>query len=207
MTATLSLPTSFDEMAQAMFRCEQTKGQSVYQHGRSVYDHICTLIDALKNNQELPKSSWRLPDWIFDYKDQILNNLHSEEILQLYTLYHDCGKSFCKEIDENSKAHFPDHANVSREVWLSVGGDPVVGDLIGWDMILHTANAEEIQQWLLEWTPQDACTLLLAALAEIHSNAKMFGENGIDSVSFKMKYKNLDRRGKQICKCLFGDKK
>ena len=69
-------------------------------------------------------------------------------------------------------------------------------------VVIHTATAEEIDKKLEEdWTEQDACTLLLAALAEIHSNAKMFG--GIDSTSFKMKWKQLDRRGKQICKKLF----
>ena len=206
MTITLSLPASFDEMVQSMFRCEQTAGQSVYQHGRSVYDHLCLLIDALKKNQELPKSSWKLPDWIFDYKDQILNSLHSEEILQLYTLYHDCSKPFVLEIDEHGKKHFPNHASMSREIFLSVGGDPIVADLMGWDMDLHTLSAEEIQSRCEnDWSVSDTCTLLLVSLAEIHSNSKMFG--GIDSTSFKMKYKTLDRRGKQICKHLFGDKK
>jgi hypothetical protein len=46
-------------------------------------------------------------------------------------------------------------------------------------------------------------TLLVAALAEIHSNAQLFG--GIESVSFKSKWKNWDRRGKQIMK-IFGEK-
>jgi len=42
----------------------------------------------------------------------------------------------------------------------------------------------------------EAATLLLTALAEIHSNAEMFG--GIESTSFKIKWKQLNRRGKKI---------
>jgi hypothetical protein len=45
-----------------------------------------------------------------------------------------------------------------------------------------------------------AVTLLLAGLAEIHANAEMF--NGFDSPSFKIKYKQIDRRGRAICKFL-----
>ena len=43
-------------------------------------------------------------------------------------------------------------------------------------------------------------SLLLAGLAEIHSNAEMFG--GLDSVSFKIKWKQINKRGKAICKLL-----
>lgn len=68
-------------------------------------------------------------------------------------------------------------------------------------MVIHTASAQEIDQYLQIWAPQDACTLLLAALAELHSNAKLFG--GSDTTSFKSKFKQIERRGNQICKFLF----
>jgi hypothetical protein len=70
-------------------------------------------------------------------------------------------------------------------------------------MAIHTANADEIAKLCVEWDVEDAMTLLVAALAEIHSNARLFG--GIDSVSFKSKWKNWDRRGKQIIKTFFGE--
>jgi hypothetical protein len=38
--------------------------------------------------------------------------------------------------------------------------------------------------------------LLLTGLCELHSNAQMFG--GIDSTSFKIKFKQLERLGKKV---------
>lgn len=201
MTTTISLPTNFDDMVKAMLKCEQTKGQSVYQHGVSVYKHLQQLIAHIKNDEDL--IDWKIPTWLLKYGKQIVDNLHQDEDLSLYCLYHDCGKPFCKTIDENGKVHFPNHAEVSKDVWLSVGGSQIVANLIGDDMVIHTASSEEISEKLKEWSMQDACALLLIALAEIHSNAKLF--NGIDSQSFKTKFKTIERRGNQICKFLFGE--
>jgi hypothetical protein len=50
-----------------------------------------------------------------------------------------------------------------------------------------------------------AISLLITGLAEIHANAEMFG--GIESTSFKMKYKQINRRGKQIIKILKEEEK
>ncbi len=179
---------NFDDMVAAMLKTEQTPGQSVYQHGLSVQQHFLELIDNPIDR--------KLPDWFLQNKEELLNNLHPQEIINLYLLHHDCGKPLCKTI-EDGKTHFPNHAQVSKETWLSVGGDPIIANLIGWDMILQ-ANASEIDEYLKVWTKQDAYTLLLASLSELHSNAKMFG--GTTSDSFKIKFKQIDRRGKQICK-------
>jgi len=188
---------SYQDLAVAMLKCEQTQGQSVYQHGLSVSQHYRELIE-----ENLNPSGWRIPSFFSEYKDHILANLHPIEVASTYLLYHDCGKPFCREVDENGKVHFPNHAEVSKKVFLEASGDSLVADLIGYDMILHTASSEEIQKLCeTEWTAKTACTLLLAALSEIHSNAKMFG--GIDSTSFKCKWKTIERRGKQICKHFF----
>lgn len=191
-------PTPFQKLVVAMLKCEQTPGQSVYQHGVSVNHHFEDLISVLSQGGD---SDWRLPEWAVTYADDIIKNIHPSEITSVYLVYHDAGKSECKVIDENGKVHFPNHAAVSKRVFLEAGGDPVVANLIGWDMVLHTAKAEEIEEYCKIWTKQDAATLLLAALAEIHSNAKMFG--GIESASFKIKWKQLERRGKQVCKHFF----
>ena len=66
-------------------------------------------------------------------------------------------------------------------------------------MVLHVASAEEIET--MEWSCRDACTLLVTALAELHANSTMFG--GVDSTSFKMKWKRLDQRCKQLVRRFF----
>jgi len=189
--------TSFQDLAVAMLKCEQTKGQTVYQHGVSVRNHF----DELINNPCGDK--WRLPDWLFDYKDQILMNLHNEDIITEYLIFHDCSKPFCREVDSEGKVHFPNHAELSKKLFLEAGGNSTSANLVGWDMEIHTASSIEIENWCKIWTVKDACTLLLASLAEVHSNARLFG--GISSISFKSKFKQIDRRGRQICKHYFGE--
>ena len=54
-----------------MKSCEQTKGQSVLQHGESVRDHLFDIINHLRNNDPL-KYKWKLPDWLYDNKNKII---------------------------------------------------------------------------------------------------------------------------------------
>lgn len=202
MKLTKELPSNKDAMIQAMQQCEQTKGQTVYQHGLSVKDYACELIDHLRDGNDL-KYEWRLPDWIFRYKEELLNNIDCH--FYDYLLYHDCGKPYCRIVDDNlGTIHFPDHAKTSKFIWTSIGGNELVGLLIGYDMIIHTATAVEVQSYCEEWDIHIACMLIIAALAEIHSNAVMFG--GIEAVSFKSKWKKVTKRCKQICKLFFGDR-
>lgn len=178
-----------------MQRCSQTKGQSVLQHGFSVNDFFHDLVS------DAPRRQWRLPDWFIQHREQLLTSLHPIDIIDRYTVYHDCGKPYCLDLDDIGQ-HFPDHANISKNIYLALTRDQTVADLIGWDMVLHTCTAKELEQYLSIWSPQDAATLLLVALSEIHSNAAMFG--GIESTSFKIKWKRLNKRGRQVCKYLFG---
>jgi hypothetical protein len=199
-------PRTREEMADAMSRCQQTKGQTVLQHGESVWLHLNQLIDHLRGTSTLEEGAWRLPSWLDDYKCHILDNLHCEGKLEEYAVFHDCGKPYCHHIDEiTGKHHFPDHAEVSRNIWACVGGDEVVGHLIGNDMMIHTAGADEIAAKLAgDWSCEDSVTLLLTGLAEIHANAKMFGGmEGVQSTNFKMKWKTVDKRGRQILKFWF----
>lgn len=204
MNLTQPIPKNFDEMVATMLRCQQTQGQSVYQHGQSVCTYFFDIVDHIKGLHKLD-GHWKIPDWVSDYGESLVENLHDENTIRQYTLYHDCGKPYCRVVDGAGAVHFPDHVEVSKHIWECVGGDKVVGNLIGEDMAIHTGTADEISHKIQkEWSVKDASTLLIAALAEIHSNARMFG--GVDSVSFKIKWKNLDRRGKQICKLCFGEK-
>jgi hypothetical protein len=179
-----------------MKACPQTETQSVYQHGISVRDHMFQLINMLRNNQ--PQDGWRLPDWLFQYRGQILKNLLSDSIIEEYTTYHDCGKPYCLTYDAEGKKHFPNHAQTSYLTWLNVGGSETAAKLMQMDMMIHTIKANELDDFIKH---PEAITLLLAGLAEVHSNSRMFG--GCDSTSFKIKWNQINKRGKAICQKLF----
>jgi hypothetical protein len=68
-------------------------------------------------------------------------------------------------------------------------------------MCLHIETADQIMAH--NWDVQTAMSLLLTALAEVHSNANMFG--GIESISFKSKWKKIDKRGRMLCKHFFNN--
>lgn len=170
-----------------MRECLQTEGQTVLEHGLSVWEYTK---DIISGNFE----GFKLPDWFKDNHAFIVNNLHDVSIIKDYNIYHDCGKPFCLKIDDEGKRHFPDHAFHSKETWIHMDGDGIVADLIGYDMSLHTDTAEQVLEY--NWSKETAFTLMVTAFAEIHSNASMFG--GIESTSFKIKYKKLEKRAKMI---------
>lgn len=62
-------------------------------------------------------------------------------------------------------------------------------------MAAHLTKPSEFETFM---ALDDFKVLLITALCEIHSNAVMFG--GIDSQSFKIKYKKLNRLGKNVTK-------
>lgn len=171
----------------------------MYEHGVSVKEHIFELISFLKTGQI--GEGWRLPDWIYEYREQLLSKLLPEETIAGYAVFHDCGKPYCLTIDEQGKRHFPNHAEVSYNVWTALSTNKTIASLILWDMKIHTMKASEVDEFCEH---VGAATLLLAGLAEVHSNAKMFG--GIESESFKIKWSQINKRGKAICRKLFGDK-
>ena len=179
-----------------MKNCEQTQGQSVMQHGISVKNYTFDIINHLKFGTPL-KYEWRLPDCVYENKDTILSNLPSDKVLKLYTILHDCGKPYCLEIDSDGKKHFPNHAEVSATTFSSIFENKEVEDLIRHDMDIHLLKSDEVEEFCKN---PNAITLLLTGLAEIHSNCQMFG--GIDSTSFKIKWKNINKRGSQILKTI-----
>lgn len=181
-----------------MQQCPQTNTQSVYQHGVSVWEYTQKLIHILRSGEK--DSNWILPDWLFTYRHHILEKLLPLNIIEEYTVHHDCGKILCLEYDDNGNRHFANHAELSYQTWLKIGGDQTAAELMKMDMLMHTINVEEAKT--LSQHPY-AITLLIVGLCELHSNAAMFG--GITSTSFKIKYKKLERNGKTIIKQLFGD--
>lgn len=187
-------PRNRADLILAMRSCNQTTGMTVHEHGMMVSDYYQDLISNLRTGAPLTYE-WRLPEWIHD--PALLEDLPSDSVMQDYHVFHDCGKPFCRTVDEDGVQHFPDHATVSKEAWLASGGSKEVGELIGMDMDIHLLKGDEVEAFARR--PQ-ARALLLTALSEVHANASMFG--GIGSTSFKIKWKHVDKRGRAILKMI-----
>jgi hypothetical protein len=67
-------------------------------------------------------------------------------------------------------------------------------------MVFHTIKSDEVEDFVKSNSIETVLTLLVTTLCELHSNATMFG--GIESTSFKIKFKQLDKRGKQVLNLL-----
>lgn len=174
--------------------CEQTTGLSVLAHGESVHHYYLDLRNHVLDGSPL-RFDWKIPDWL--RAPALWAARLDEAVLSEYQIYHDNGKPFCLEIDADGRTHFPNHAQVSSDLWTAVGGSEKAALLMSLDMEVHTMKADDLEAFCKR---PEAASLLITAMCEIHSNAAMFG--GIDSTSFKMKWKHLDRRGKQIVKAL-----
>jgi len=177
-----------------MNSCVQTKNQSVLVHGHSVSLYYKDLINHIKF-KSLPKFNWKIPEILYD--NNLLDLLLPSNIMQEYHVYHDCGKPFCVEVDKNGNSHFPSHAKKSKEIWQFIKGNKQVGKLIEMDMDIHLLKNEGVEEFSKR---KEAVSLIFTGLAEVHSNAEMFG--GIDSKSFKIKFKQIDRRAKAIVKLI-----
>lgn len=185
-----------DDLLAQMRACEQTQGMSVLDHGVLVHDRYFELLRHLRDGAPL-EGEWRLPEWLVENRQLVLERLMNDDVVAAYTIHHDCGKPSVLTIDEDGRRHFPGHAAASERVWREIGGDPEVGMLIGMDMDAHVIKDADVAEFAAR---RQACTLLLVALSEIHANAGMFG--GIESTSFKMKWKQLDRRGKAVMRII-----
>lgn len=184
-------------LIERMKNCEQTQGVSVLQHGISVHEYLEDIVNHLMFDEPL-KFEWRLPEWLLENRELICDALPDEYTRYLYTTYHDCGKPYCLTIDEEGRRHFPNHAQVSHDVFCQVfPKEKVAADLIKHDMDIHLLKSDGVTDFAKN---PHALTLLLTGLAEIHSNSTMFG--GIESTSFKIKWKAISSRGKQILKII-----
>jgi len=150
--------------------------------------------------------TFKLPDWYSTYKTQIYANLHDFKTIKHYNLWHDLSKPWVRTVDENNKVHYPDHANKSADMFLEhIRNDETIARLIRNDMAFHTLKFEEILD--LKLSIQDTCTLLITALAELHSNAiaNVFHPIlKIESDSFKIKFKRINKLGFKILENLDG---
>lgn len=174
--------------------CEQTKGLSVLEHGQMVNSYLFDLVDHLKYGKNL-KFNWKLPTWVYEYKQEILDDLPDNRTLELYTIYHDCGKPFCLETDELGRRHFPNHAEVSYRIFSDVFNNSIAPNLILHDMDIHLLKSDGVDDFC---KVNNHLTLLITGLSEIHANSEIFG--GIESTSFKIKHKSISKNGLRILK-------
>lgn len=186
-----------------MASCKQAPGHSVLDHGRLVEKKLKDLYRYAKGDGGLgdfEPSLWRLPDWFKEGARKLAPLLLPWEVLSTYAIYHDCAKPYCLKVDEDGKRHFPDHAARSKELWLRIDGNEQVARLMGMDMDIHRLKAQDLPEFSKRL---EAASLLFTGLAEIHANSEMFG--GIDSESFKIKWRQIDRRGRALTKLLLDE--
>ena len=182
-----------EQLIKDMKACEQTKGMSVLDHGDMVRDYYHDLYFHLYEDTTL-RYEWKLPNWIIEHKQYIIDNLVDDYTMQEYMIMHDCGKPYCRTVDDLGRQHFPNHARVSYETYSKVYPEKKnIGELIKKDMDVHMLKADDVDEFSKDPL---AISLLISGFCEIHANASMFG--GIDSTSFKIKWKHLEKRGRQI---------
>jgi hypothetical protein len=184
-------------LRKAMRETQQMPNLSVLQHGIQVARYFDDLHQHIEHDTPL-KYEWKLPEWV--YNKTLWSQIMSLKTVRTYQIYHDCGKPFCRTVDDAGKQHFPDHATTSADIWMSLTGEKEVSYLMAHDMDIHLLKGNQVQDFAQQ--PQ-AATLLLTGLSELHANASMFG--GIESTSFKIKFKQINRRGKAIV-ALLNDK-
>ena len=175
-----------------MANYEQFPNWSILEHG---IDCAARLKGLITGDTQVHR--WALPEWYWQYKDRFKINISFEDALE-YATMHDCGKPYCRTIDENGKQHFPNHAEISYQTYCQISDNKIVADLIRHDMDIHLLKADGIEKFCQN---PNAILHLLAGLAEINSNAEHCG--GFDTTSFKIKFKTLSQRGKAICNLLY----
>ena len=153
------------------------------QHGEMVHDWYSDLLGERKYQWDFGKAQ--------DLIEQIIPLAMTPSEIRSYHIFHDCGKPYCRTVDNEGRQHFPNHAQVSYEKYLEVFGNQEIAWFILNDMAFHTLKGDDLKPILSD--PR-APTLLLTAWAELHANAQMFG--GIDSTSFKIKRKFLEKNTK-----------
>jgi hypothetical protein len=187
-----------------MRSCEQMPGLTILGHGQLVAARYRQLIRHLRFTPSEPLPGWRLPSWFAQHGNELLAMQAPYPRALRYQIYHDCAKPLVLHRDEQGKAHFPDHARASAELFgAHYPHLRLEQALIREDMRLHTMAASELdelsslrEEGVLLWP-----TLLLTALCELHDNAAMFG--GVQTTNFKAKLSQVDRRGKALCKRMF----
>lgn len=124
---------------------EQTKDVSILQHGLQVCDKLFSLIIPAPNSDV---TEIKFPNWLVENKTFILENLPSEYILRKYAIFHDVGKPYCLEHDEEGKRHFPNHAEYSFQKYLELfPNEKEIAELIRNDMVVHILKDHGVENF------------------------------------------------------------
>lgn len=120
--------------------------------------------------------------------------------MELYHVYHDAGKPFCRTIDENGKQHFPNHSQYSYDIFRETFAEhehmEIVSKFIQSDMVFHSYNMEQIIEFIANNSKEFCLSLWLTSFAELYSNKEMFDDS--NQTSFKIKYKKLIQVAKRL---------
>lgn len=120
--------------------------------------------------------------------------------MELYHVYHDAGKPFCRTVDENGKQHFPNHSqhscDIFRETFTEHEHMKIVSKFIKSDMVFHSCSMEQIVEFIKENSKEFCLSLWLTSFAELYSNKEMFDVG--NQTSFKIKYKKLVQVAKRL---------
>ena len=177
--------TNYIELISKMKKCFQFEKIDMYEHGLMVNREYTNLISSLYDGL----ISEVFPVGLIDAFEK--NNLIDYDIMLKYQILHDCGKPLCREIDENGKVHYTEHAKISYEQINKLYPDEDdLKFLVLHDMDFHVMKPNDLKEIA---DTKYGFSLYLTAWAELIANAQMF--NGFDAVSFKIKRK-------QLIKCL-----
>jgi hypothetical protein len=173
----------------------QFQNIDMIEHGIMVNNEYLILLNALKTNDTnyLKSMGFNLT---IEQMNFLLENQYDLITMRNYQIYHDCGKPFCKTIDESGKIHYPEHAKKSYEIYGKYFGFDLVAELILNDMNFHILKGDDLYNWIKTKNKSFLASLYLTAWSEIIANSTMFG--GFESDSFKIKRKRLIQSGKRL---------
>jgi hypothetical protein len=200
-----------------MRECEQFPGMSVLDHGRDVFARYLDLVSPE------PRLRWRMPGWVGKLVPLQLP-LETMGTYLIYhdcgkpfcRAVDGEGRQHFPNHAQVSYETWMRHARDSEQkhrtvpivTWDAKGNlieetecadncpcvvDEQVGDLILMDMDAHRLKGDAIGEFVKR---PEAPSLLLAAIAEIHSNAAWLRQ--LDSDQFKAKWRRVDKIGRKL---------
>lgn len=190
------------ELCRHLETSHQNDKQTLMDHGLSIREASFNLLDKIYGNHAKGQDHWSdsvVPESMLEgpFNEFLRSHLHDAKTIWNYTLFHDCGKPDCLELDAEGRRHFLKHEEFSSDVWSKIGTEDEAR-LMLLDMTFHRMKSEGFEDFVSKASKSDVATLLLTAYAETYANAVDNSVEGVESVSFKIKKKNLDRLTKKL---------